>query len=230
MSAPLRRALGPGRVGLCLRIAVVLVLVVAATWVSHQMRDALNLGMMPADGERIHGAILMGLAAYVGLLAVPFVPGAEIGIAMLTAFGAAIAPLVYGATVLAMLLSYAMGRLVPITALAPLLAFLRMRKAADLVTRAAPLSHEARLSLLLDGAPPRALALALRSRYVALGLALNIPGNAVIGGGGGIMLMAGLSGVFTPLSTLLTVAIAVSPVPIAVMEVSSPFSPEPIAA
>jgi hypothetical protein len=160
---------------------------------------------------------MLGSVAYIGLLALPFVPGAEIGIAMLTAFGASIAPLVYAATVIAMLLSYALGRLLPLSTLARLFDVLRMRRASDLVTRAAPLSRDARLKLLLDGAPPRTIALALRHRYVALALAVNTPGNVVIGGGGGIMLMAGLSGLFAPLPTALTIAIAVMPVPLAVM-------------
>jgi hypothetical protein len=91
-----------------------------------------------------------------------------------------------------------------------------MRRAADLVARAAPLSRDARLALLLDGAPPRLVALALRRRYVALALALNIPGNALIGGGGGIALLAGVSGLFAPVPTVLAFAIAVSPVPLAI--------------
>ncbi|MCO6746545.1 hypothetical protein KQH42_30565, partial [Streptomyces sp. CHA1] len=53
--------------------------------------------------------------------------------------------------------------------------------------------------------------------YVALALAVNTPGNSIIGGGGGIMMMAGLSGIFSPLATFLTVTIAVSPVPLAVV-------------
>jgi hypothetical protein len=58
---------------------------------------------------------------------------------------------------------------------------------------------------------------ALRHRYVALALAVNVPGNSVIGGGGGIMLMAGLSGIFAPLPTLLAIAVAVSPVPLVIL-------------
>ena len=208
---------GPSPLSIVLRVAALIALVVAATWAAHMIRDALDLTIMPAQEQQIHRALMLGTVAYIGLLALPFVPGAEIGIAMLTAFGAAIAPLVYAATVLAMLLSYAVGRLLPIASLARLLSFLRMRRAADLVTRAAPLSRDARIAMLLDGAPPRTLALALRHRYVALALAVNTPGNAVIGGGGGIMMMAGLSGIFAPLPTVLTIAIAVSPVPLAVM-------------
>lgn len=203
--------------GIALRFVALLVLVVAATWASHLLRDALNLQVVPENEQQVHRAIMLGSVAYIGLLALPFVPGAEIGLAMLTAFGAAIAPLVYAATVLAMLLSYTIGRLVPITALARLLSLLRMRRAAEVVTRAAPLSSAERLAMLLDGAPPRTVALALRHRYMALALALNIPGNALIGGGGGIALLAGLSGIFAPLPTLLAIAIAVSPVPLTVM-------------
>jgi hypothetical protein len=73
------------------------------------------------------------------------------------------------------------------------------------------------LALLLDGAPPRMLDLALRYRYIALAVLINTPGNAIIGGGGGIMMLAAMSGIFMPLPTLLTVAIAVCPVPLAVL-------------
>ena len=175
------------------------------------------LGVMPDDPMQLRRMIALGVLAYVGLLALPFVPGAEIGIALLGAFGAAIAPLVYAATVVSMLLAFALGRLLPVTVLARALAFLHLRRAADLVLRAAPLPQEARLALMLEGAPPRLLALALRHRYLALALAVNTPGNAVIGGGGGIMMMAGLSGLFAPLPTLIAVAVAVAPVPLAVL-------------
>jgi hypothetical protein len=97
-----------------------------------------------------------------------------------------------------------------------MLTVFRLRKAADLVSRAARLPRQARVEMLLDGAPPRVVALALRHRYIALALAVNTPGNAVIGGGGGIMFLAGLSGIFAPLPTALSIMIAVSPVPLAV--------------
>ena len=198
-----------------LRFVVLLAIVIAATWGAHLLREALDLQIMPENEQDVHKAIMVGTVAFVGLLAMPFVPGAEIGLAMLTAFGAAIAPLVYVATVLALCLSYTIGRVLPTTALVRFLYGIRMHRAADLVARAAPLSHDERIAMLLEGAPPRIVALALRRRYVALALALNIPGNALIGGGGGIALLAGLSGLFAPLPTVLAFAIAVSPVPLA---------------
>ena len=200
-----------------LRLAVLVVVLVLATWGAHMVRDALDLQMRPDNEQQVHRALMFGAFAYVGLLAMPFVPGAEIGLAMLAAFGAGIAPLIYLATVAAMTLAYTVGRFLPISALARLLAFLRMRRAAALVARAAPLPPQDRLALLLDGQPKRALGLALRYRYLALAFAVNTPGNSIIGGGGGIMMMAGLSGIFSPLATFLTIAVAVSPVPLAMM-------------
>lgn len=201
---------------IALRLAVLLVIVVLATWAAYAIRDALDLAIMPSNEQHVHQMIMMGAVAYIALLAVPFVPGAEIGLAMLTAFGAAIAPLVYGATVIAMMLAYSIGRLMPIGVLARLFSLFRMRRAAELVMRAAPLSREQRIAMLLEGAPPRLLALALRNRYVALALAVNTPGNSLIGGGGGIMLLAGMTGLFAPLQTLIAIVIAVSPVPLVI--------------
>lgn len=203
--------------GIALRVVAFVAIVVAATWAAHYLRDMLDMTIRPDNEAMVHRTLMFSMVAYMGLLAIPFVPGAEVGLAIITAFGAAIAPLVYMATVLGMMLAYAAGRLMPGTTLARLLSLLRLRRAADLVTRAANLPPEDRLSLLLDGAPPRTVGLALRYRYLALALSVNVPGNAVIGGGGGIMMMAGLSGIFAPVQTFIVIAIAVSPIPITVM-------------
>jgi len=199
------------------RLAILVGVLVLATWGAHVIRDALDLRVRPDNEQQVHRAIMLGAMAYVGLLALPFVPGAEIGIAMLAAFGPAIAPLIYAATLAAMTLAYTVGRYLPIGALERLLWRMRMRRAAALVARAAPLAPEDRLAMLLDRQPKRGLSRCLRYRYVALALAINTPGNALIGGGGGIMMLAGLSGIFAPLPTFLAVALAVSPIPLAVM-------------
>ncbi|WP_299375746.1 hypothetical protein [uncultured Tateyamaria sp.] len=203
--------------GLILKIVLLVGVVALATWGVHIIRDALDLQIQPSNEQQIHKAIMFGAAAYIVLLAIPFVPGAEIGIALLAALGAAIAPLIYVCTVAAMMLAFTVGRFLPIHVLERLLQMLRMRRAADLVARAAPLSQDDRVAMLLDGQSKRVLRLALRYRYVALAVAVNTPGNAIIGGGGGIMMVAGLSGIFSPLATLLTVVLAVSPVPLAIL-------------
>lgn len=202
---------------LLFRLIVLIAVLVIATWGAHMIRDALNLQIRPDNEQQVHRAIMLGSAAYVGLMALPFVPGAEIGIAMLAAFGPSIAPLIYAMTVTSMMLAYTIGRFLPIGALERLLSFLRLRRAARLVARAAPLSREERIAMLLEGQSKRAVELGLRYRYIAVALAVNTPGNSIIGGGGGIMMIAGLSGIFSPLVTFLTIAVAVSPVPLAVM-------------
>ena len=211
------RTPGPSLGGLVLRVALLIAVLALATWGAHMVRDALNLQIRTDNGQQVHRMIMLGSAAYIGLLALPFVPGAEIGLAMLAAFGPAIAPLIYLCTVASMILAYTAGRFLPIDVLRRVLSTMRMHRAADLVARAAPLSGDDRLALLLDGQSARALRCAIRFRYVALAVAVNTPGNSIIGGGGGIMMMAGLSGIFSPLMTFLTVVIAVSPVPLAVM-------------
>ena len=202
--------------GIVLRVALLNVVVVLATWGAHEIRDALNLQIRPDNEQQVHRMIMFGAVAYIGLLALPFVPGAEIGIAMLAAFGPAIAPLIYVCTVASMIVAYTAGRFLPTAVLQRLLSTLRMHRAADLVARAAPLSGDERVAMLLDGQSARAMRIAVRYRYVSLALAVNTPGNSIIGGGGGIMLMAGLSGIFSPLATVATIALAVSPVPLAV--------------
>ena len=203
--------------GLILRIGILIGFIVLATWGVHMIRDALNLQIRPDNEQQVHKAIMIGAVAYVVLLAMPFVPGAEIGIALLAGFGAAIAPLIYVCTIAAMMLAFTVGRFLPINALERALRVLRMRRAADLVARAAPMSKDERVAMLLEGQSKRILRLALQYRYVAMAVAVNTPGNSIIGGGGGLMIIAGLSGIFSPLSTFLTVILAVSPVPLAVI-------------
>ncbi len=202
---------------LFLRVALLVCLLLLATWAAHLVREALNLEIRPSNEQQVHRVIMLGAAAYVGLLALPFVPGAEIGLAMLASFGARIAPLIYAWTIGSMMLAFTIGRFLPIAMLERLLSFLRMRRAAALVARAAPLSPEERIALLLEGQSKRALSFCLKYRFVAIALAVNTPGNSIIGGGGGIMMLAGMSGIFAPVPTLVTVAVAVSPVPLAVM-------------
>ncbi|MDD9718515.1 hypothetical protein PVW48_17260 [Dinoroseobacter sp. PD6] len=211
------RTPGPSLGGIVLRVFILFAVLLLATWGAHMVRDALNLQIRPDNEQQVHRMIMLGAVAYIGLLALPFVPGAEIGLAMLAAFGPAIAPLIYVCTVASMILAYTAGRFLPIEVLRRVLSVLRMHQAAELVARAAPLSGEDRVAMLLDGHSTRALRLAIRYRYVALAVAVNTPGNSVIGGGGGIMLMAGLSGIFSPLATIATIALAVSPVPLAMV-------------
>lgn len=201
---------------IALRLAILAAALVFASWFAAQVRDQIDAMAMPASEIAVHRMIMGATIAFVILLAIPFVPGAEIGLTMLAVFGAAIAPLVYGATVLALVIAYLLGRLIPDDWLLAGLRALRMHRAAVSLETTLQLPGTARLERMLAGGSPRLLRLATRYRYLALILAINLPGNVVIGGGGGIAMMAGASRLFAPVPFLLSVMVAVAPVPLAV--------------
>lgn len=158
--------------------------------------------------------VMASMALYTALMAIPFVPGMEISLALFAAFGSQVAVFVYFATLAALSLSFVIGRLVPIRVLASLFGTLGLDRAQELVMQLAPLSRDQRLEALTAAAPRRLVPWLLKHRYIAIIVALNLPGNVLIGGGGGIALLAGISGLFSFPRYLVTVALAVLPIPL----------------
>lgn len=185
----------------------------AGSWVTGQLSSHLTPSTEPA----VHRLIMLATAAYVVLMMLPFVPGVEIGLGMMVMFGPKIVPLVYGATVLGLLLSFLVGRLVPERSIADLLQTLHLERAARLLRELEPLGSHMRLEHLLRNASTRIVPFLLRHRFLALMVAFNLPGNVVVGGGGGIGLIAGFSGLFSIQGYALAVAVAVAPVPLFVL-------------
>lgn len=202
----------PGRT-LVLAIAY-LALVAAGAYAGHWLADLAEMDLRRIDESQVHQLIMGSAVAFVLTSAVPFIPGAEIGLALMMVLGSRIVPLVYLSMVLALTLAYAIGRLIPARAVAVGFDHLGLARARDLVLRIAPLDVETRLELLIARAPRRVVPFLLRHRYIALAVALNLPGNTLIGGGGGIALVAGMSGLFPLGAYLATIALAVAPVPI----------------
>ena len=99
------------------------------------------------------GVLAVLILVYVLLLAVPFVPGIEIGISLLVMKGADMAPIVYLATVLGLSLAYAIGHTVPYRWLHATLADLRLKRACTLIERLEPMTREKRLAHLTDRLP-----------------------------------------------------------------------------
>jgi hypothetical protein len=198
------------------RLAALAVMAWAAVMLLDWVRTASDA--MPGPGGRwlYYGVLVLGLVVYAVLLALPFVPGVEIGILFLAMQGPGAALPVYLATLAGLALAYAAGAALPPRWLAGALGDLGLPRAAALVHRAAPLPCEDRLALLRERLPPWLRRATGGWRYALLAAVLNAPGNWLLGGGGGIMLLAGLSGLFRPATTLATVALAVAPVPLAV--------------
>ncbi len=156
------------------------------------------------------------LLVYALLLAIPFAPGIEIGLMLLAAEGPWIAPWIYLATMAGLLIAYGVGEWVPYARLRRILADLHMCRACALLERTQPLSRPERVMLLHNTAPKWLRLFIPRYRYLFLAVIVNLPGNAVIGGGGGILFLTGLSRLFNPATVTLTLALGVMPVPLAV--------------
>ncbi|NNL35795.1 MAG: hypothetical protein HKP35_08255, partial [Silicimonas sp.] len=96
-------------------------LIVGGAIFGQQIAAALDLDLWPHTEPTVHRTIVVALIAYTVLMALPFVPGVEIGLALIAIFGARVVPVIYLTTVLALVLAFAAGRLVPATALVALI-------------------------------------------------------------------------------------------------------------
>lgn len=196
-------------------LAIRLFVIVAAVWGLHSLIGWVtevteNTGNKPL----MLGLLSLLLLSYALLMAIPFAPGIEIGISLLVLRGAEIAPFVYAATVTGLALAFLAGRYIPYAWLHAIFYDLRLMSACRLLERSAPLDREQRLNLLRERLPGWIGPLIGGGRYLMLAILLNLPGNFVIGGGGGLAFLAGLSRLYGSTPALLTMAIAVLPVPL----------------
>jgi hypothetical protein len=204
-----------------LRIAVVALiygsLLAGGHWGSGWLIDLVGVDL--GTGAQSHDLPVMmaGVVFYAALMAMPFVPGMEISLALLAIFGPTVAIAIYAATVAALALACLVGRMLPVGLIATLFGSLGLQRAKGLVESLQPLTAEQRFAVLIAHAPKRIVPLLLRHRYIAIMVALNVPGNAIIGGGGGIALLAGMSGLFTFPRFIATVSLAALPVPLFVI-------------
>ena len=210
-------ALIRARLALALKLALFVCILLLAGRVSDWLLGQLGFHLSPKSEPMLHRLIMLATAVYVVLMVLPFCPGIEIGLGMIVLLGPPIVPLVYAATVVALLLAFLIGRLVPARSIINVLDLLRLHRARDLLRRIEPLDRQARLQLLHGAARGAFLRGLLRHRYVAVAIALNTPGNIVIGDGGGIALAAGFSRLFSFPAFAVTVALAAAPVPLIIL-------------
>ena len=135
---------------------------------------------------------------------------------MFAALGSWIAPWIYLASVAGLLIAYSAGEWMPYRRLRRMFEDLHMRRASDLLDKMHQMTREEQVSMLCEHAPRWLRPVISRYRYFFLAALINLPGNAIIGGGGGILFLAGLSRLFRPFGVALTLALAVLPVPLAV--------------
>ena len=204
------------RLGAVAKLLLILALLVVSNLVARDAVQSLDFSLRPSTEDAVHRTIMVSAAIYAVMLAIPFVPGVEIGLALMAVLGPQVALLVYLCTLAGLLLSYLLGRLVPMKTLARMAHDCRLERTSRLLSEISPLPKQQRIALLIDRAPKRFVPLLLRYRYLALALALNVPGNYLIGGGGGIALFAGVSRLYSLPGFVTTIMLAVAPVPLAV--------------
>jgi hypothetical protein len=200
------------------RIAILICSVIAlyllGRWVSHILIARFSLYVTARNEPLLHRTIMTATAVYIVFMAIPFMPAVEIGLSMLVIFGPKISFLVYVSTVVALTLAYLVGRVLPARFAAKAFGLVGLTKTQNFVDRLAQLSPHERMVLLTRDSPARLVPHVVRHRFIALAVLLNIPGNVVIGGGGGIALLAGMTRLFPFPAYLFTVPLAVAPVPL----------------
>jgi hypothetical protein len=204
-----------------LKLALLLAFILAVDRLGNWTVQEVELYRAVGSDTLPHRIVLIATIVYIVAMALPFCPGIEIGLALMLAFGTKVVPLVYAATVAALLLAFAIGRFIPAGAVIAIFERLHLRRASRLLLTLQPLGECERLASLLGHAPSRLSRWLLAHRYLAIAIALNTPGNVLVGDGGGIALAAGFSRLYSVGGFTATVILAVSPVPIAVLLLAS---------
>ena len=176
--------------------------------------EQINFQLWPEHEHLMITVLWFAIVVYVLWMALPFVPGIELGLALMVMLGTRGVVLVYLCTLLSLSLSFTIGRLIPLNGFARFLGWLHLYKAQDLVLQLEPLNSEEKLNFLLRTAPSKVIPFLLKHRYLTIAIALNLPGNSLIGGGGGIGLITGMSRLYPFPKYILLVSLAITPLPI----------------
>ena len=196
--------------------AVCFALAVGGQGLAGHVASALDFPGLARDGLALPLLIAI-LLIYVALLACPFVPGAEIGLMLLVFFGADLAAPVYLSTVAALCLSFFVGRQIPDSAAGAFLRRMGLAHAAEALVaygNTPQVGGSCRSRVGWRFGLSHWIARAMRFRGLTLAVLINTPGNVVLGGGGGIALTVGLGRLMPFRQFVVSVALAVAPVPL----------------
>lgn len=199
------------------RLALIVSFIVLANIGVSLFIERLDLQVWPSHLELLDRTALVAIILYVGLMAVPFLPGVEIGLVFMMVLGTRGIIVVYVCTLLALCISFWMGRSIPGRALVSVLLWLRLTRAADLLDEFTRVPVDGRLEFMQRRVSARPVSILIAHRYLLLALLLNMPGNVVVGGGGGLGVMAGASRLFPFPKFLLLVSVAILPGPILIV-------------
>jgi hypothetical protein len=161
------------------------------------------------------GALLASAFMLAVLLGLPFVPSVEMGLMMMTVFGREGAIAAWLATIAGLSLAHAAGRYMPADRVHHWLDRYGLLSANRDPEK--PVMDELLERLhLSEKKGHRIGTFLLRHRYLLFAALINLPGNSVLGGGGGIALICGFTRLCRWAPFILTVALASLPIPLLV--------------
>ena len=193
---------------------VYIALLIGGWYLGQLFLEFSDIQIRPMNEPMVHKMLMTSAGIFIIASALPFVPGAEIGFALIFLFGKSIAFLVYVSMVSALTIAYLAGLLVPTESIVNFFRFLGMDKAHRLINDLSSIDAHQKLEFLTQKAPHWFVPFLLRHRYLAIIILFNLPGNSLVGGGGGIAFTVGMSGMYSFPKYLIAVAIAVAPVPV----------------
>ena len=209
----------PGRGMFYFRLLVIFaVLITISLMLDHWIRGELGVAekfLAYAQGEWGRGVLVGGGILYMLLLSLPFVPGVELGILLMCVFGKEGVVFVYLATVAGLSLGFLIGRLVPQRWIESGLERLGYSWSCSGQSGAIEKMADC-ISAGREHIPTWLKSYLVKYRYLTIGILVNLPGNYILGGGGGISLACGTSRRISWKGFLVTIIVAVSPVPILV--------------
>ena len=195
---------------------IVAFVIILAFWMDYWLRGEMGIAKKFSEYAGYQwgtGVLIGGGIFYILLLSLPFVPGVELGVLLMCVFGKEGIVFVYFATVAGLSLAFLLGRMLPLKWVNACLEKLGFANATerDFDDIDGMLKN---ISLNQRFCRNRLFSFFAKYRYPAVGILFNMPGNYLIGGGGGISLACGISRNISWKWFLLTVVVAVSPVPL----------------
>src|SRR3989304_4628019 len=157
-----------GRAKVAIAIALFLGILLFLNYGVAMLADTLAFQTWPRHVTIAVFIVFASATLYVILMALPFMPGIEVGLMLMAMLGVEGIALVYLCTVLALSLSFLAGRLLPPRNVARPRGWLSLERARKLVTDLEPLGPEERLRFLTRNAPSRIAPFLLRHPSLSL--------------------------------------------------------------
>ena len=180
-------------------------------WMRGELGMAKEL-MELAESQWGLSVLIAGGLLYILLLSLPFVPGVELGVLLMCVFGKEGIVFVYLSTIAGLNLAFLLGRFVPQKWIESCLEKFGF---SDSVA-----NQNNKIDRVLDRSMfgqklyrHRLRPYLLKNHYLMLAVLFNVPGNSILGGGGGISLAYGHNPNVSWKRFLLTVVMATAPVP-----------------